>query len=162
MRGIVVGGIGGGTAEKTYCTAAQGVRKGDIKSTEDLAKELQPIIASDREFQKAFSTARVTRAPLARYYLVALERQRSGTAEPELVPNENEEQVNLEHVLPRNPTASDWPPVCHQRSPRLDLPFWQHDFAQEGTERAYREQGVLREETSSHGVGPGTHAGSRS
>ena len=41
--------------------------------------------------------------------LAALERTESGTSQAELVPNEDESLVNLEHVLPRNPAAKDWP-----------------------------------------------------
>jgi hypothetical protein len=44
---------------------------------------------------------------LARYYLNALERQARGDENPELVPNPNEEEVNLEHVLPLSP-GKDW------------------------------------------------------
>ena len=45
----------------------------------------------------------------ARYYLTALERAVRDEPEPELVPNQNVDEVNLEHVLPRNPIASEWP-----------------------------------------------------
>jgi hypothetical protein len=40
--------------------------------------------------------------------LLALERGLEGKAEPEFVPNSNEDQVNLEHVLPKRASASDW------------------------------------------------------
>jgi len=70
--------------------------------------QLAGIIASDDEFKAAFAISRVTRGALARYYLSALERSAQGTAEPELVPNANEEQVNLEHILPKNATAAEW------------------------------------------------------
>ena len=46
---------------------------------------------------------------MARYYLNALDRGKTGQGEPELVPNEDEDKVNLEHVLPKNPTVADWP-----------------------------------------------------
>jgi len=45
---------------------------------------------------------------LARYYLNVLEKQKGGEKEPELVPNANEAEVNLEHVLPQNPSAATW------------------------------------------------------
>jgi hypothetical protein len=109
VRGLIVGGIGGGTYERRYCDAAVKIRAGDIKSTEELFTELASIIPSDDEFESSFATARVSKGALARYYLVALEKGKIGEAEPELVPNENEEHVNLEHVLPRNATDADWP-----------------------------------------------------
>jgi hypothetical protein len=108
VRGLVVGGIGGGTAEKAYCRAAVRTRKGEIKTTQELLGELAAIVPSDSEFREAFAVARVPRANLARYYLMALERGKRGDAEPEFVPNSNEEQVNLEHVLPKRATAADW------------------------------------------------------
>ncbi len=43
------------------------------------------------------------------YYLAMLERVAIGEDEPELVPNRDEDQVNLEHILPKNPSDSDWP-----------------------------------------------------
>jgi hypothetical protein len=48
----------------------------------------------------------VSKAYLARYYLQALERQETGEAQPELVPNTNSNEVNLEHVLPQNPSPA--------------------------------------------------------
>ncbi len=107
VRGLVVGGIGGGTTERYYSEAAAKVRQGEIKTTEDLAAQLSPIIPSDAAFQASFATVRVTSTRLARYYLRALEQ--SDTAEPEMVPNSDEEEVNLEHVLPRAAMSSSWP-----------------------------------------------------
>lgn len=109
VRGLVVGGIGGGRAERAYCESAVEIRGGRVKNVQEVLNILEPIVPTDEEFRASFSRVRVTKAKLARYYLAALERTRGGEAEPELVPNEDEEQVNLEHVLPRNPTASDWP-----------------------------------------------------
>ena len=108
MRGIVIGRIGGGTAERVYCDAAVGIRAGTFKNTGEVRAALAAIIGADEEFKARFATARITRGRLARYVLAALERTASGKTEPEMVPNENEQEVNLEHVLPKNPTPSDW------------------------------------------------------
>jgi hypothetical protein len=108
VRGIVAGGIGGGTAEKAYCRAAVLIRNGEVKTTKELLVKLSTIVPSDSEFKEAMGVARVPKANLARYYLMALERGMSGEAEPEFVPNANEEQVNLEHVLPKRAAAADW------------------------------------------------------
>lgn len=108
VRGLVVGGIGGGTAEKSYCRAAVKIRRGELKTTAQVLSEIGAIVPSDDEFRTAFATARVPKSNLARYYLLALERQRGGEKEPELVPNANEDQVNLEHVLPQRASAKDW------------------------------------------------------
>ena len=109
VRGILVGGIGGGRAEKIYCGSALEVRAGKAKTSSDLLNLLSPIVPTDEEFQASFSKARVTKSKLARYYLIALEKTVLGEEEPELVPNEDEGQVNLEHILPKNPSVEDWP-----------------------------------------------------
>jgi Protein of unknown function DUF262/Protein of unknown function (DUF1524) len=109
VRGLVVGGIGGGQTERAYCDAAVRVRKGTIKDTKALLKELTAIVPDNREFEDEFARARQTKPKIARYIQLALERAKRGDAEPELVPNEDAEQVNLEHILPRNPTTTEWP-----------------------------------------------------
>jgi hypothetical protein len=108
VRGLVVGGIGGGTAEKAYCSAAVKIRTGAIKTTGEVLAEISSIVPSDDDFRSAFAIARVPKANIARYFLCALEEGKKGTAEPEFVPNSNEEQVNLEHVLPKRASAADW------------------------------------------------------
>ena len=109
VRGLIVGGIGGGSTERAYCDAAVKVRGGTIKDTADLRQELATTIPDDKTFQEAFERARMTRPRIARYLMIALQKETSGEAEPELVPNDNEDEVNLEHVLPKSPTAADWP-----------------------------------------------------
>jgi hypothetical protein len=108
VRGLIFGGIGGGTYERRYCEAAVKIRNGDIKSVDELFAQLSDLIPSDEEFASAFGVARVPRGTLARYYLYALDRGKNGQTEPELVPNQDEEKVNLEHVLPKNPTDGEW------------------------------------------------------
>lgn len=108
VRGIIVGGIGGGTYEKAYCDAAVKVRKGEIKTAAELFNELSKLIPTDEEFRAAVSVARLPKSGMARYLLIALEKGKKGESEPELVPNTDEDQVNLEHVLPKNATDADW------------------------------------------------------
>lgn len=109
VRGIVVGGIGGGRTERAYCEAAVAVRAKKIKTTEQLLKQLSPIVPEDDDFKDAFGRARQTKSAIARYLLLALERSKVGDPEPELVPNADEEEVNLEHILPRRAKRADWP-----------------------------------------------------
>ncbi|HZO97029.1 MAG TPA: DUF262 domain-containing HNH endonuclease family protein [Gaiellaceae bacterium] len=119
VRSLILGRLGGGTSEKAYCAAAVKVRKGELKTTKALLTELTAIVPSDEEFETAFQTARVTRAAIARYLLLALEKEKGGEKEPELVPNSDEDEVNLEHILPRNPTKEDWPSFEPE-----DFPTW--------------------------------------
>jgi hypothetical protein len=109
VRGIVVGGIGGGRTERAYCEAALAVRAKKVKTTEQLLKQLSPIIPEDDEFRESFGRVRQTKSAIARYLLLALERSKAGEREPELIPNASEEEVNLEHILPRRAKRADWP-----------------------------------------------------
>jgi len=108
VRGIVAGHSGGGQLEKYYCDAAVDVRNGKIKSAAELRTALSPIIPNDAVFSNAFASMRVTKNSLARYYLCAIEKSRRGEKEPELILNEDAKQMNLEHILPQNPTSADW------------------------------------------------------
>jgi hypothetical protein len=105
-RFLITGGLGGGTMEKHYADAALAVRAGTIKSAKQLQKQLAGVVPRDKEFEAAVEIARVSKANLARYYLQVLERQHKGENQPELVPNTNQEEVNLEHILPRSPDSS--------------------------------------------------------
>ena len=66
------------------------------------------VIPNDALFKTAFSQQRVSQAFLARYYLRALEQREKGLDEPEFVPTDDEQAVNLEHILPENP-GKNWP-----------------------------------------------------
>lgn len=109
VRFIIVGGLGAGTLEEKYSNTAVAIRAGRIKTTAQLKKEMNGIIPSDAEFQSVFASASLTKASLARYILRALERFNAGQPEPEFIVNPNEEEVNLEHVLPKNRSLTDWP-----------------------------------------------------
>ncbi|MFC5125597.1 HNH endonuclease family protein [Pseudoclavibacter helvolus] len=77
---------------------------------------LESIVATDSEFEASFSVARVTKTSLSRYYLLALESHATSQHEPELVPNKDEEAVNLEHVLPKNSSRTEWPKFTEEDS----------------------------------------------
>ena len=109
VRGIVVGGIGGGRTEKAYCDAAVKVREAKIKTADQLLTELSGIVPTDTAFEEAFARARQTKASIARYIQLALERAEAQENEPELVPNANEDEVNLEHILPQRAKSAEWP-----------------------------------------------------
>jgi hypothetical protein len=110
VRFLVVGGRGG-FLDTNYAKAAHEVSKGAIKTTKQLADFMKDIVPPEATFEAAFSEARVGKDYLARYYLRALERNRKGEDQPELVPNEEEEEINLEHVLPEHPELN-WPDIA--------------------------------------------------
>jgi len=109
IRWFVVGGGSAGVTERLYAEAAQGLSDGTLADSQAVTEKFADFVPRDGAFTASFATHTVRRGWLARYYLVALEKTRNGEAEPELVPNTDRSQVNLEHVLPRNPDTNDWP-----------------------------------------------------
>ncbi len=106
VRFLVTGALGSGTLETRYSDEAEKVRNGGVSSAGDLLDDLAGVAPTDEQFRSAFALATVSKNYLARYYLGALEKQARGESDPEFVPNPNEEEVNLEHVLPENPCAA--------------------------------------------------------
>src|SRR5208282_5791467 len=68
------------------------------------------VVPPDATFEAAFAEARVSQNFLALYYLRALKLRARNDSEPELIPNEEQEVINLEHILPENPEAN-WPNI---------------------------------------------------
>ncbi len=106
VRFLVVGGRGG-LLDTNYAKCAQLVGTEQVTTASALAKIMIGVVPADAAFEAAFATARVSQNYLARYYLRALELQIKKEAEPELIPNEDQELINLEHILPENPSA-EW------------------------------------------------------
>jgi hypothetical protein len=99
VRFLVFGGRGG-LLDRQYSLRAQDVGTGKITKARDLREAMKDYVPTDREFEEAFATARVSRPYLARYYLRAMDRTLKDDPEPEFVHNEDESEINLEHVLP--------------------------------------------------------------
>lgn len=106
VRLLIHGGLGTGAIEANTCRAALTIRNKSILNAAKLLNFLKRIIPNDAQFKSAFMVASVSKPFLARYYLRALERQQNGNGDPELVPNDSSEAINLEHVLPQNPSAA--------------------------------------------------------
>lgn len=104
VRFLIAGVSGSGTLENNYSQRAIKVRNGDIKNTKELIDAMKSVVPPDRQFLESFGNASVSKANIARYYLNVLERQSRNESEPALVPNNNSEHVNLEHILPQNPS----------------------------------------------------------
>lgn len=101
VRFLIVGGLGGGAMESQYAERAMDIRSGKIKVATDLLKKMKTVVPNDAIFSDSFATARVSKSHIARYYLSIIEQQKGKKPkEPELVPNTNQEQVNLEHIMP--------------------------------------------------------------
>ncbi len=103
VRCLITGAHRSGSTEKALAERSKEVAGGKITKASDLAKAMISVLPQDVVFESAFSTARVTNAKLARYYLRSLELKKKGQKEPETVPNEDI-VINLEHILPENPS----------------------------------------------------------
>lgn len=102
VRFQIVGGAGGGTLERIYSDAARGVSEGKLNSIDEILKGFSTL-PTDSAFIAAFAVVSISKQSLARYYLRMLESGVPG-ASGELVPSTDAGQVNLEHVLPINPS----------------------------------------------------------
>lgn len=109
VRGLVVGGIGGGTSERYYADAATSIRSGQLTDTAQLRTGLDQIIPGDAEFQQQFGLARVRNLRLTGYYLRAIEHQMSGDPDPALVSDAEEDEVFVLKILPARSNSADWP-----------------------------------------------------
>ncbi len=109
VRLLIVGGARSGSVEQALASSAKEVSDRKTKTAKDLRSALGKIIPNDAEFEREFSTATVSQAYLARYYLRALESQVKGSDQfPYFLPNDNQEVINLEHILPKEP-LDYWP-----------------------------------------------------
>jgi hypothetical protein len=109
VRSLVAGLSGGGKAERYYCDAAKNVREKKIVSPDKLYSEIDELVPSDSQFRLAFQVYTTNKSSLARYLLVSLEKDMQAEKEPEMVPNEEADKVNLEHILPQRAKEADWP-----------------------------------------------------
>lgn len=106
VRFLIYGGRGG-FLDEHYAARAHLIGSGEITKAKALRESLQNEVPTDSQFEQAFSTARVSKAYLARYYLRALDKTIKDDPQPEFVANEDYEATNLEHIIPLKPSA-DW------------------------------------------------------
>jgi hypothetical protein len=106
VRFLICGSGGSGTLKTAYAERAKDVSSGKIKTAAALWDAMKAIVPDDITFKSKFSTATVSKAGLAKYYLRVLEHQ-SKSADDETIVNPDQGKVNLEHILPRNP-AEGW------------------------------------------------------
>ena len=109
VRFLLVGGRGG-LLDRNYAVCAKDVGSGAIKTARALSKAMEEVIPSDNLFAAAFSEARVSKSYLARYYMRAMEQKLKNQDDAEWVPSDDEQSINLEHILPENP-GSLWPTI---------------------------------------------------
>ncbi len=103
VRFLIAGGTRGGRLEKPYGDLAQSIGEGTLTKARELREAMKTVVPTDKEFEDAFSVARVSKTYLARYYLRAIDQTMKGDPTPEYVANEDEKEINLEHVMPLSP-----------------------------------------------------------
>jgi hypothetical protein len=107
VRMFIAGSGRVGRVESIYASLAHNIHtKTEIRTAKSLIDRMSPNIANDKDFEMAFAHAYVSKTKLERYYLTMLERTAGGKELPELVPSDDTKAVNLEHVLPINPSDS--------------------------------------------------------
>lgn len=77
VRALIVGGSGGGTAERLYAEAAVRVMNGRSDNAEAVFSDVSPLIARDMEFEAAFAARRIHRSATLRYLLRALSAEQA-------------------------------------------------------------------------------------
>jgi hypothetical protein len=108
VRFLVAGTTRSGSVETPMAAAAKKVSKEEITTAKALRKELVDIVPTDEQFRQLFEIATVSKASLARYYLRSLEMTAKNEAAPWFVPNDDQQAINLEHVLPTH-SEGNWP-----------------------------------------------------
>ena len=117
VRFLICGSGGSGTLETAYAERASDVSAGKIKTAATLWEAMKGIVPDDITFKSKFTTATVSKADLAKYYLRVLEQQ-SKSDDDETIVNPDQGKVNLEHILPRNP-AGGWTHIPTAQTPAL-------------------------------------------
>lgn len=108
-RGLVVGGIGGGTLERYYADVAVAIRDGRVRDASAVFALLEPVVPTDEEFSAAFMSRRVNKLRLSQYLVQACEQELMGVNRPSIVTLEEDARYSPLNLLPRKANAADWP-----------------------------------------------------
>ncbi|RZK04092.1 MAG: DUF262 domain-containing protein [Flavobacterium sp.] len=111
VRLLISGTLSSGIFETNFSNAAMKIRNKEITNTKQLTDFLRHIIPDDIKFKEEFSKANVSKSSLAKYYLTTIEnfKRKQSSKTLDLVPNNDEAAVNVEHILPKT-FSSDWKP----------------------------------------------------
>lgn len=108
IRLIIASNTTSGSVEQSLANAALKIYSKEITKSVDLKKALKSITPIDEVFKRAFEVATVSNNRIARYYLRSLEMAKNSEKEPWLIPNDDGQIINLEHILPTKPEGN-WP-----------------------------------------------------
>ncbi len=102
VRFLIYGGRGG-FLDEHYAAKAYDIGTKKIMTARQLRDSMEEVVPTDKQFEDAFTTARVSKGYLARYYLRAIDKTMGDDPQPEFVANEDYDATNLEHIVPINP-----------------------------------------------------------
>ena len=108
VRLLIASSATSGSIEIPICDAAKKIFHKEITTKDELKKLLNEIIPNDDLFRIRFEIITLSNEKLARYYLRSLETTAQDEKEPWLIVNDNNQEINLEHVLPKKP-QDNWP-----------------------------------------------------
>ena len=108
VRLVVASQTRSGANEQAFASASLKVFNKEITTLGELKKSLASVTPTDSEFEAAFSKAKSSKQDFSRYYLRVLESTTMGDPEPHFLMNDDESQITLEHILPKNPKNGDW------------------------------------------------------
>jgi hypothetical protein len=109
--------LGSSKLEDFYGNGGKHVRDKKVRLADEIIETLQSKVPSDAAFSKAFEEFREESGRIARYYLVEIENAfRAQTKTPGLV-NPDEQIINLEHILPKEPDLSIWTDFTEESAP---------------------------------------------
>jgi hypothetical protein len=121
VRLFIAGAGRVGRVESNYASLAYRIHsKREIRSADQLAKEMRKYLPSDDEFRNAFAVARVSQSKLARFYLDSLQRRDDrNNKRRETIPSHDTSDLNLEHVIPLNCFKEKWPQLSKEEAEAL-------------------------------------------
>ncbi|MCF8245858.1 MAG: DUF262 domain-containing HNH endonuclease family protein [Saprospiraceae bacterium] len=108
VRLIVSGTLSSGIFERQFSITAMKIRNGEIKNRNELLESLKTLTPSDERFKEAFQTFTISNSSIAKYLLSTIENYRRNDQGSDLIPNNDETIVNLEHILPKK-LNEQWP-----------------------------------------------------
>ncbi len=107
-RGLVVGGIGGGTLERYYSDVAVAIREKRARSADEVFQMLESVIPTDDQFEAAFKSRSVNKLRLAQYLVQACEQELMGFPLPSIVSIDEDSRHSPVNILPRKADPDEW------------------------------------------------------
>lgn len=118
VRFLIAGGSPG-TLESIYTKQAVAVREGKVQNAKELARAMAAVVPDDAVFEHQFANIRITSDYLARYLLRRLNDAVDYDAGVMPPKSDDEAEINLEHVRPKNATMPDWPQLTQDEAEEL-------------------------------------------